>query len=191
MLAVCTPVAPDPSSARAPVLLASLDAGRPTAAPRTVARALRRLAHPAARAEPAAPAALVTAARRSVRAWARRRAAADTVGVIPPAAFDTRGATPPHTVRAALARTDAALRSAPPHARGIRAAAVAQLRAALAHPLRGDAERALAAVSQLTDDDAWLADAHAAVAGAGPAGGGSAAPSPLAFRLTALVLLLP
>ncbi len=191
MLAVCTSTAPDPSHARAPVLLASLDAGRPTAAPRTVARALRRLAHPAAHAEPAAPAPLVAAARRSVRAWARRRAAADTVGVIPPAAFDTREAARPHAVRAALARTDAALRSAPPHARGARAAAVARLRAALAYPLGADAERALAAVSRLVDDDAWLADAHAAVAGADPAAGRSVAPPPLAFRLTALVLLLP
>ncbi len=192
LVAVWAPANADPTDRRPPTLVAALGARRPTTAPRTVARALRYLAGPDARAAPAPPTPLVAAARGAVRAWARQHAAAAVVGIAPPAAFDTPAPSAPAAIRAALARTDAALRFAPPHARAARADAVARLRAALAHPVGAAAERALAAAAHLAGDDAWLAAAHAAVAD--PARADAPVPAmraPPAGRIAALVLLLP
>jgi hypothetical protein len=119
----------------------------------------------------------------------RRHAAAAAVGgtappVLPGTARGTAGA-----VRRALARADAALRAAPPHARAGRAAAVERLRHALARAPGAAGERALASASQIADDDAWLAALAAAADALGPPHPGD--DSAAAYRLAVLVVLLP
>jgi hypothetical protein len=180
-----------------PTILAVLDGRAPTAAPGTVVRALRHLARPGAT-PVAPPPGAVAAARAAIHGWTTRRAALDAVGAGAPPAFAPAGRSRHPSVRATLAHADAALRTAPPHARLRRAHVVTVLREALARPVSAGTECALAALPAPTDHDGWLAAALAVVTanGRGPADTHDQATSGSVARArpdgpTALVLLLP
>lgn len=184
-----------------PTLLAALDGRPPTAAPDTTVRALRQLARADAAVVTPPPHEVATA-RAAIDAWLQRHAALRAVGAGPRPLFVPTGASRDPVLRpvlrATLARADAALRAAPPHARAGRAATVTALRDTLGHPLSAGAERALARLDTSAEHDTWLANALDATTSdttsatpAGPASEACTAACPTRPRIATLVILVP